>query len=317
LPTGHLSDVLSVVVGADSQVIASGGRDGAILLWDCRSGSVVHQFRGHKTPIGALARRRDTDGPELYSAADDRTTRVWDLEQRGYVETLYGHQEPIGSLDALCDQHVLSGSADRSVRLWKVAEDTQLVFTNAHTASVDCVTMLHAEGFVSGSQDGSLALWSTKRKRPIATKASAHGLAPWGGPCWLSALASPPFSDVVISGSCDGHVRFWECDETERELKPLLSVPVTGFVNDIAIAPSGKFLAIAVGQEHRLGRWFKVREAKNSVVIVPLPAPLHVKPRLGKTRSHASGDEEMDEGGDDYSDDDDDDDDESAGSINA
>jgi ribosomal RNA-processing protein 9 len=150
--TGHLSDVLSVVVSADSRLIASGGRDGAILLWDCRTSRVVHQMRGHKMPVSALSRRRDADGPELYSGCDDRTVRVWDVEQRGYVETLYGHQEPICALDALCEHHLLSGSADRTVRLWKVDEETQLVFTHGHTAPVDCVAMLHADAFVSGSQ---------------------------------------------------------------------------------------------------------------------------------------------------------------------
>lgn len=29
-------------------------------------------------------------------------------------------------------------------------------------------------------------------------------------------------------------------------------------------------LAAAVGQEHRRGRWWRIREAKNSVVVVPL-----------------------------------------------
>ena len=123
-----------------------------MLLWDVRTGAVVHQFRGHQSPITALARRRDGDGPELYSASSDRTARVWDLEQRGYVETLYGHQEPLTALDALCDHHLVSASADRTVRLWKVAEEVQLIFSSAHTAPVDCVAMLHAEGFVSGSQ---------------------------------------------------------------------------------------------------------------------------------------------------------------------
>ncbi len=130
------------------------------------------------------------------------------------------------------------------------------------------------------AQDGSLTLWSAKRKRPLATQPLAHGSAPWGGACWLTALAAPAFSDVVVSGACDGQLRFWHCDETERQLSPLLSTPVAGFINGLALAPSGKFIAAAVGQEHRLGRWFKISEARNSVVIVPLPAPLHTKPRL-------------------------------------
>ena len=87
-------------------------------------------------------------------------------------------------------------------------------------------------------------------------------------------------SDVVLSGSCDGSVRFWECDEENRTLTPLCTAPVGGFVNGLAIAPSGKFIAAAVGQEHRLGRWFRLPEARNSLCLISTPTSLHTKPRL-------------------------------------
>jgi len=34
---------------------------------------------------------------------------------------------------------------------------------------------------------------------------------------------------------------------------------------------SGNFLVAAVGQEHRLGRWWRNKEARNSIQIVSLP----------------------------------------------
>lgn len=36
------------------------------------------------------------------------------------------------------------------------------------------------------------------------------------------------------------------------------------FTND------GLHLVAAVGQEHRFGRWWRIKQAKNSVVIIPL-----------------------------------------------
>ena len=57
-----------------------------------------------------------------------------------------------------------------------------------------------------------------------------------------------------------------------------MQVPLPGFVNALAVAPSGRFVAAAVGQEHRLGRWFRDKEARNSLCIVPLPSALHRKP---------------------------------------
>ena len=107
-------------------------------------------------------------------------------------------------MDALVSQQMITGGEDRTLRLWKVDEATQLLFQGGHTATVDACSLLHPEAFVSGSQDGSIAYWSARRKRPLAKVPHAHGVAPWGGPCWVSALASLPFSDLAISGSCDG-----------------------------------------------------------------------------------------------------------------
>jgi ribosomal RNA-processing protein 9 len=41
-------------------------------------------------------------------------------------------------------------------------------------------------------------------------------------------------------------------------------------VNGLAFAPSGRFLLVGVGQEHRLGRWDRQRAAKNSIRVVPI-----------------------------------------------
>ena len=64
---------------------------------------------------------------------------------------------------------------------------------------------------------------------------------------------------------------------TSAALAQVMSAPVRGFVNGLAIAPSGRYVAAAVAQEHRLGRWFRDASARNGVAIVPLPAAAHRK----------------------------------------
>ena len=32
----------------------------------------------------------------------------------------------------------------------------------------------------------------------------------------------------------------------------------------------GDHIIAAVGQEHRLGRWWRIKEARNSIVVIPL-----------------------------------------------
>ena len=75
---------------------------------------------------------------------------------------------------------------------------------------------------------------------------------------------------VFYSGSSDGYIRLWKCGSNFRKLEQLQEMPVAGFVNDLAFSADGRALVAAVGQEHRLGRWTRLKEAKNCVVVVPL-----------------------------------------------
>ena len=49
-----------------------------------------------------------------------------------------------------------------------------------------------------------------------------------------------------------------------------MSVPVKGFVNSLAFSSDGKLLIAGLGQEHRLGRWWRDATAKNEIIVIPL-----------------------------------------------
>lgn len=53
-------------------------------------------------------------------------------------------------------------------------------------------------------------------------------------------------------------------------MEAMAQIPLHGFINSIAIGPKAKFAVVAVGQEHRLGRWDRVSKAKNRFGIVDL-----------------------------------------------
>lgn len=38
----------------------------------------------------------------------------------------------------------------------------------------------------------------------------------------------------------------------------------------MVFTPDGKNLIVGVGQEHKTGRWWRIPEAKNRVIIIPL-----------------------------------------------
>nr|XP_055040808.1 U3 small nucleolar RNA-interacting protein 2 isoform X1 [Misgurnus anguillicaudatus] len=271
---GHRSHVLCMAISSDGKYLATGDMNRFIMIWDAATCKHLYKLRGHRDAVSGLAFRRGTH--DLYSASHDRSVKVWNVAENAYVETLFGHQDKITALDCLSRERcVTAGGRDRTVRVWKIAEESQLVF-HGHESSIDCIQLINEEHMITGGDDGSLSVWTVNKKKPVSTVKQAHGSHGNTGleqPYWVSSVAALHNSDTVASGASGSHnssVKLWKCGQGFRGLEPLFSIPVTGFVNSLKFSNSGKFLVAGVGQEHRLGRWWRIKEAKNGLYIIPL-----------------------------------------------
>lgn len=209
---GHIGEVLAIDITEDEKILASGGKDKLIGVWDLtdsQSSGWKGGLRGHKDAISSISFQIGT--PTLYSASYDRMIKVFNLESLTYSETLFGHQDRIHSISALRNQLVVSaGARDRTCRYWKIADESQLVFRGGGNSklrdlldgvgfdpneepedpklkkhkpvqsyvegSIDCVCMVDDKLFLSGGDSGSISLWVTSKKKPIFTQALAHGI---------------------------------------------------------------------------------------------------------------------------------------------
>ncbi|XP_008055980.1 U3 small nucleolar RNA-interacting protein 2 [Carlito syrichta] len=270
-PPGHSSHILCMAISSDGKYLASGDRSKLILIWEAQSCRHLYTFTGHRDAVSGLAFRRGTH--QLYSTSHDRSVKVWNVAENAYVETLFGHQDAVAALDALSRECcVTAGGRDGTVRVWKIPEESQLVFYG-HQGSIDCIHLINEEHMVSGADDGSVALWGLSKKRPLALQREAHGLHGEPGleqPFWVSSVAALLNTDLVATGSHSSCVRLWQCGEGFRRLDHLCDIPMMGFINSLKFSSAGDFLVAGVGQEHRLGRWWRIKEARNSVCIIPL-----------------------------------------------
>uniref|UniRef100_S4PWU3 U3 small nucleolar RNA-interacting protein 2 n=1 Tax=Pararge aegeria TaxID=116150 RepID=S4PWU3_9NEOP len=231
----------------------------------------VYTFKGHKDAIIGLVFRKNTHS--LYSASKDRSVKIWSLDEMAYVETLFGHQSPITSIDALTrERAVTSGGRDTTIRIWKIVEESQLIF-NGPVGSVDEVKLLDEEHFVSGSDNGSICLWSVLKKKPLCTVTEAHGLEN-NVPRWIICLGTLLNSDIFASGSYDNEIRLWKVADAYKNIVPMFSLEICGFVNCIQFTSDGLQMFAAIGQEHKGGRWFRRGGAKNGLLIVNLPVKI-------------------------------------------
>uniref|UniRef100_A0A672LKT3 U3 small nucleolar RNA-interacting protein 2 n=1 Tax=Sinocyclocheilus grahami TaxID=75366 RepID=A0A672LKT3_SINGR len=262
---GHTAHVLCMAISSDGKYLASGDLNKLIMIWDPMTCKHLYKFKGHREAVSGLAFRRGTH--TLYSASHDRSIKVWSVDENAYVETLFGHQDMITGLDCLSRERcVTAGGRDRTVRVWKIAEESQLVF-HGHEGSIDCIQLINEEHMVTGGDDGSISIWTVNKKKPVSTVKQAHGSHGNTGleqPYWVSSVAALHNSDIVASGAHNTHTH------TQQQVSLMANKPTTGFVNSLKFSNSGKFLVAGVGQEHRLGRWWRIKEARNGIYIIPL-----------------------------------------------
>ena len=278
---GNKKAVNCLALSYDAKFLASGCDERFVTIRNPDDLSKIHTFKGHRDSVTGLAFNRSTH--TLYSCSADRSIKVWNLTEMAYVETLFGHQDRVAAIDARLggsanssmERALTCGSRDGSVRLWKIVDESQLVFNSPPgSGSLDCVKLINEDHFITGSaEEGSISLWGVMKKRPLATINAAHGVQSGNdSPNWITSVAAFPMSDFIASGSSDGLIRFWKCGNNFRSLEamPNLNIRVNGFVNGLAFSKDGRTLAAAIGQEHRTGRWWRIKEAKNSVVVINL-----------------------------------------------
>lgn len=58
--------------------------------------------------------------------------------------------------------------------------------------------------------------------------------------------------------------------EGKPALEEVQRIQCIGFVNSLVFSASSRLLIAAVSQEHALGRWQRIKEAKNAVQVFPL-----------------------------------------------
>ncbi|RAL08986.1 ribosomal RNA-processing protein RRP9 [Aspergillus homomorphus CBS 101889] len=257
---GHNKSILSVAVSPSGKFVATGGEDNKLIVWDAETLTPLKTFTHHRDSISSLAFARHistmSSGEQLFTGSNDRTIKTWSLSTAGhaYVETLFGHQDHVSGVAAMTiDQCISVGARDRTARLWKVIEESQLIFRGGSKSAsyqennIDCVAPLPPNHFVTGSDSGSISLWSVHKKKPLHTIPLAHGLDPLPPldelsaevdqataasnsrhlrrmPRWITALATVPGTDIVLSGSWDGFIRAWKISSDKRKIIPLGAV---------------------------------------------------------------------------------------------
>lgn len=194
----------------DGTMVAAGGRDNAIYLWNVDSGEPVRTLAGHTDWITRLA--FSSDGAMLLSASRDDTALLWDVERGEIVRTLR-HSDDVTGVDFASDDGwlVTAGRDGRVMVQGTHDAHTIAALTHAGGAVWDVAVSPRDDGLALAGDDGLIRLWD--RDRAWYAELSGHA-AP------VMALAYAPDGTQLLSSSLDSVLHLWDVEAAAGALTP-------------------------------------------------------------------------------------------------
>ncbi len=107
--------VRSVAWSPNARLLASGGSDQTVRLWDAPTGQPRRTIQEHSQSVNSVA--WNPDGQLLASSSVENTIKVWNSTSGFVTGAFEGHSETVAALNWSRDGRLASGSTDKQVLL--------------------------------------------------------------------------------------------------------------------------------------------------------------------------------------------------------
>ncbi len=220
----HGGLVHGVALAASGRLIASGGADRAVRLWDASTGKLLRTLDGHED--GVLSVAFSPDDRWLLSSSYDGTARLWDVASGTPLAVLQGHTWWVWQAGFSPDgSRIVTAGQDGRAIVWSVAENgdgaacQMLTEFSGHGGPVQtAVFSPRGDEVVSAGEDGRIMIWKPADVRPVDLAARIAGLpeeepphrtlAGHDGP--VNCVASSADGRLIASAGNDNVVKVWD-----------------------------------------------------------------------------------------------------------
>ena len=141
----------------DSRLLATGGYDQTVQVWDVGTSQMVRQISGHSGPIRSVS--WSPDGRQILTASDDKTARIWDAETGDAVAVLGGSTSGVLAARFSPDGLWVLVASGRSVLVFDAATGGEVAkLATYSTPATSAVWSSDGRSILSAAQDGAVEI---------------------------------------------------------------------------------------------------------------------------------------------------------------
>jgi WD40 repeat protein len=197
-----IGDIYQVVISPDDRLVAVGGSDGMILVWNIATGENLLNIKAHNGYSFGLV--FTSDSKKLISAGvDDQSIKIWDLDS-GICLKSWQSSASVYRIALTADDGILACSGENgNLLLWDVRTGQLLKELIGHVGHVVGVAF-QPQGtlLASSSFDSMIKLWD------LTTGECIHTLTEHTQLAW--SVAFNALGTQLISTSLDTSIKLWD-----------------------------------------------------------------------------------------------------------
>ncbi len=186
----------------DGSLLASGGQDQTVRVWDVDRGTEVRRLEGHESPVWGV--QFGPEGRRIVSASRDETVRLWDLSALPSPPGPRGHGSAVTGLAFRPDGlELASAGVDGTVRFWDpvTGESGDRILVQAQEIN-QIAYHPQLPRLASTSTDANVRIWDLDRGQ-IDSMVTGHDRNTWG-------VDFSPDGRFLASSDWGGRVVLWD-----------------------------------------------------------------------------------------------------------